>query len=221
MTHYAQLYNILDYIDKTLFNLASELESSGNRILELYNFGDNPDVDQVKEKEIKFICNQLILLHAKGPNGYRYVVNVFLKRSIYSYGVDVHTNIFKIFSLFLHKSIYGHILESRVLPGSFNECKEVINRIFLKLDDNQKICFILADEIYVKPAIRFRGNHIVGMAVNQDQPCPAKTILTLMVNLIFGAPAFVARLLPVMNLTANFCLNNCRFLLISSMNLVV
>ena len=56
----------------------------------------------------------------------------------------------------------------------------------------------------MKPAIRFRGNHFVGMAVNQDQPCPAKTILTPMVNPIFGASAFVARLLPVLNLTTQF-----------------
>ena len=61
------------------------------------------------------------------------IVNVFLKRSMYSYGVDVHTDL-EIFSFFLRKSIYGHILESWVLLEVLTNAK-VINRIFLKLDD--------------------------------------------------------------------------------------
>ena len=155
----------------------------------------------------------MILLHAKGPNGYRYdrecvleAINLFL-RSRCAY--KSLRGILILPSQKYLRSYFGKLGS----PGSFNECKEVIDRVFLKLDDNKKICFISADEIYVKPANRFRGNHIVGMAVNQDQPCPAKTVLTLMVNPIFGAPAFVARLLPVNNLTAEFLFEQLQILI--------
>ena len=80
----------------------------------------------------------------------------------------------------------------------------MVGRVFIKLDDNKKIYFISADEVYVKPAIEFRGDHTVGMAVNQGQLCPAKTVLTIMNNPIFSAHAFVARLLQVNNLAAEF-----------------
>ena len=136
LRQYAQLKNILDYLNKIPFNLASELESSGKRILELYNLGDTSDVDLVKEKQMKFNCNQMILLHAKGPNGYRYnrecvleAINLFLRsRCTYKSLRDI---------LILPSQKYLRSYFGKLgSPGSFNECKEVIDRVFLKLDDN-------------------------------------------------------------------------------------
>ena len=63
---------------------------------------------------MKFSCNRMILLHAKGPNGYRYdfecvleAINLFLRSCAYKS--------FEMFSFFLRKSICGHILVSWVL----------------------------------------------------------------------------------------------------------
>ena len=56
------------------------------------------------------------------------------------------------------------------------------------------------DEVHIKPAVRYQGNHVIGFAI--DEPKPAKTILALMVWPILGGLAFVARLLPV------YCLEN-------------
>ena len=138
LTQYGQLKNILDYLNKIPLNLASELEPSGKRMLELYNLGDTSDVDLVKEKQMKFSCNQMILLHAKGPNGYRYdrecvleEINVFLRsRCAYKPLRDI-------LILPSQKDLrsYSGKLGSH---GSFNESKKVIDRIFLKLDDNKK-----------------------------------------------------------------------------------
>ena len=102
--------------------------------MKLYNLGDNSDADQVEEKQIKFICNQLILLHAKGLNGYRYdrecvleAINVFLRsRCAYK-----SRDILILPSQKYLRSYFGKLGS----PGSFDECKKVINRIFLKLDD--------------------------------------------------------------------------------------
>ena len=80
-------------------------------------------------------------------------------------------------------------------PGSINECKDVVNSVFSHLDGAQKYCKLLVDEVYVKPAVRYQGNHIIGFA--NDQEKPARTILALMVCPLLGAPAFVARLIPI------------------------
>ena len=55
------------------------------------------------------------------------------------------------------KSFFGKL----GTPSSLNECKEVIEKVFAEFNDKQKLCFITAGEIYIKPAILFRGNHII------------------------------------------------------------
>ena len=39
--------------------------------------------------------------------------------------------------------------------------------VFSGLEDLETCCFISADEMYVKTAVRFRGNHIIGLAVDE------------------------------------------------------
>ena len=68
----------------------------------------------------------------------------------------------------------------------------------------EKLCDITADEIYVKASVRYRVGNIIGLSVDQDPPKPAKTILGLMVNFLYGTPGFIARLLPLFSLNAEF-----------------
>ena len=63
--------------------------------------------------------------------------------------------------------------------------------VFYTLEDHEKFVFISADEIYVKPAIRYRGGKMLAFAQNQ-------------INFLRGFPAFVARLVPVVNLKHEF-----------------
>ena len=176
----------------------------GKRILELTGAShDNNDLS-TKEKQIRFTSNQMILTDTKGETGRRYTLenitaalNIFLRsRSAYK----VIREILVLPSEKHLKSSFGKLNT----PDSLNECKDVIQKVFSGLIDTQTLCYVTADEIYIKPEIRFRGNHIVGMSVNEDTPSPAKTILALMINPILGAPAFVARLFPVNNLQADF-----------------
>ena len=76
--------------------------------------------------------------------------------------------------------------------------------MFSSLQEQQKFVYISADEIYVKPAVRFRASNVIGFAQNQDTPTPARTVLALMINFLRGTPAFVARLIPVVNLKHAF-----------------
>ena len=55
----------------------------------------------------------------------------------------------------------------------------------------------------MKPGGRYQGGHIIGYA--EDEPSKiAKTVLALMISTQMGKPAFVARLIPVYSLAAEF-----------------
>ena len=86
--------------------------------------------------------------------------------------------------------------------GSSNECIKVVGNVFSELADTEKFCYISADEIYVKAAVRYRGGQVIGLGVDEDPPKPAKTILALMINFLYKIPAFIARLIPVTSLKA-------------------
>ena len=86
-------------------------------------------------------------------------------------------------------------------PGSINECKDVANSVFSHLDGEQKYCKVLIDEVHVKPTVRYQGNQIIGFA--NDQEKPARTVLTLMVCPLLGAPAFAARLTPIYTINSD------------------
>ena len=60
------------------------------------------------------------------------------------------------------------------------------------------------DEIHIKPGLQYQGKYVLGNAQNTTDPIPANTILAVMINPSFGKPAFVARLIPVINLKAEF-----------------
>ena len=87
---------------------------------------------------------------------------------------------------------------------------EVISNVFEPLTDLQKYCFIIADKIYIKSALRFQKDKIhikpaqrfqkgkfIGFPADTESPTVLKTALTIMVTPSLGAPAFVARL-PVL-----------------------
>ena len=90
------------------------------------------------------------------------------------------------------------------LPGSVDECEKTLRNVFSNLNDGQKQCFISFDEIDIKPGVHYQGKYVLGNAVNTETPTPATTMLAAMVHPSFGTPAFVARLIPVHNMCAEF-----------------
>ena len=85
-------------------------------------------------------------------------------------------------------------------PGSIGECMETVQTVFSTLEGMLLFCKILNDEVTVQPAIRDRGNHLVGYAVDQHDEA-ARTVLVLMVAPLM-ASAFVARLILLYSLSA-------------------
>ena len=89
-------------------------------------------------------------------------------------------------------------------PGSIEECENTLENVFAKLDGLQRICYLSVDEINVKPSVRYNGKSLIRYAVNTEEPCAAKSVLAMLVNMSMGAPAFVARLYPVRSLKGDF-----------------
>ena len=57
--------------------------------------------------------------------------------------------------------------------------------------------------MYIKPSLTYHGGEVFGKAIDQSDKL-AKTICCIMVKCLYGSPEFVAKLLLVSNLTAEF-----------------
>ena len=80
-----------------------------------------------------------------------------------------------------------------------------LKNVYLNIDDErQKSCFLLIDEVYVKPMLQYHGGSVYGKAINDAAGSLAKTVLGFMVVSLFGGPKFLYRMLPVQGLTTDF-----------------
>ena len=61
----------------------------------------------------------------------------------------------------------------------------------------------MVDEIHVLASSRYRGCHLIGSSMDQPEKA-ARTVLGLMIETMYGGPSFMARLVPVYSLTAQF-----------------
>ena len=151
------------------------------------------------QRKISFLCNQMLCQDSRKYtfDNIKDALSIFLKsRSAYRQAREI---------LYLPaeatlKTYFGRL----GTPDSIEDCRNTVGKVFEKLANLQKLCFISVDEMHVKPAIRYRGNKLIGYAVNTEEPCPAKSVLAMLISPSLGAPAFVARLLPVTSLKADF-----------------
>ena len=209
---YSDVGNIIDSLKSSDADIHKELHHFGESLQNML-LNDNSDIDSDQMKRLKFLCNQLI---AQGHKKHceqnapilQDAIDLFLRsRSAYK----AMCKVLMLPSLRTISRFFENVAEA----GGEQECVNVIKTVFWKLEGLEKFCFITADEIYVKPSVRFAGNKIIGMAVD-DTTKPAKTCLAIMVNFLLGQPAFVARIVPVHSLKGDFLteilLNVCRIL---------
>ena len=86
--------------------------------------------------------------------------------------------------------------------GKLND-KEFVSNIFPNLDEKQRKCIVLVDEVYVKPSLQYHGGHIFGKAANNPDAL-ANTVLAIMIKCLNGGPRFLVKMIPVSNLNATF-----------------
>ena len=75
--------------------------------------------------------------------------------------------------------------------------------VFSSIEENQKECVLLHDEVYVKKMLLYHGGTLFGRAVN-DPSSLAKTVLGIMVVCLYGGPSFLTKMLPVSGLKSAF-----------------
>ena len=158
-------------------------------------------IDDDDTRKTEFICTQLSIHSLPGQHqGKQYspfllseAANLYLRsRNAY--------RALRLILILPHEKTLHSFFGKFGSAGNAGECVQAIIDAFSTLEDHEKFVFISADEIYVKPAIRYRGGNVIGFAQNHDTPTPAKTVLAAMINFLRGSPASVARLVPVVNL---------------------
>ena len=152
---------------------------------------DSEDIDEGKKKKLNFLCSQMCL-HGYEVRGHRFNVTVVRDAlEIFLRSISAYKALREYLILPCGKTLKSYFGKLGTADGS-EECKSVITNVFSKLTDMEKLCYITADEIYVKASVRYRAGNIIGLSVDQDPPKPAKTILGLMVNFLYGTPGFIA-----------------------------
>ena len=149
-------------------------------------------------KKIVFICNRLMVQSLPGQHqGKQYD----------AYLISEAANLY-LRSRNAYRALRSILIlpNEKTLRASLENFPQLVTQVSVfelssTFNDHHKFAFISADEIYVRPAVRYGGGHVMGFAQNHKTPTPPKTVLALMINFLQG---FVARLAPVTNLTHQF-----------------
>ena len=123
----------------------------------------------------------------------------------------------------LSRSTYNRLREDFELPCistltnltskvKSQDDESFIVNAFKNLPENQKKCFIVLDEVYVKSLLQYHGGILFGKAVNKPDQV-ANTVLSFMVVCLNGGPKFLTKMLPVKELDANFLFSQTEFLI--------
>lgn len=75
--------------------------------------------------------------------------------------------------------------------------------VFGALEEKQRLCVLLQDEVYVKKMLLYHGGQVFGRSVDSPQ-CLAKTVLGIMISCMFGGPTFLSKILPIAKLNSSF-----------------
>ena len=81
--------------------------------------------------------------------------------------------------------------------------EKFVTGIFSSIEERQRSCIILVDEVYVKPSLQYHGGHVFGKAENNPDVL-ANTLLSTMVKCMNGGPKFLIKRIPVSKLTSTF-----------------
>ena len=78
-----------------------------------------------------------------------------------------------------------------------------ITSVFNKLEDRQKQCIILVDEVYVKCSLLYHGGQLFEKAHNNEDEF-ANAVLGILIKCLFGGSSFLFKIVSVKGMTAEF-----------------
>ena len=165
LTLFSQIKTIIDIVENTTVDICEEINAHSNDILALC---EKTLTTEETSRKIKFIVTQLMIQALPGQHqGIKYdayliseAVNLYLRsRNAY--------RALKIILVLPHEKTLRRFFGKFASAGDAGECNKAIHDVLSTLEkDHTKFVFISADEIYVKPAIRYIGGHVIGFAQN-------------------------------------------------------
>lgn len=169
---------------------------------------DNPDVS----KRLTFLQEQFNLLFKKKVS---YCVNTLVWFATLLFAFPGSYNYIRVAKLltmphpkYLNKFTFKlGVNTSGLQSGHMDYLKKKVS----VLEENEKLCCLLLDEIYVKPEITYKGGKVEGLVVNdQNAPEPASTVQVFMISSIMSKYKDVVGLFPIKNLSSDmlFTLTN-------------
>ena len=196
---YSQLNKIIESINKLSPDLNSELISCSKFLADVTDVNDTNAEQNLK---IRFLCDQMELSTFE-KHGARYPshtmresINLYLRsRNAY--------DALRYLLVLPHERTIKNYFGKLGSADSVAECSTVTRNVFEKLEGVERHCKILVDEIHIKPGIQYQGGHLIGFSADQPDKA-AKSVLALMIAPLMGKPAFVARLIPIFSLNAEF-----------------
>ena len=195
LTKYSQLNSILSMVEIQSFNVKQLSEKCSQQVRRLRELATNED----QSNRVEFLSSQLDL-NASKPEGRRYTTAQYRQAiDLCLRGRNSDKALRKFCILPSMKPIHK-LFGCMSTVGSITECREVVSNAMVNLSGKQKWCKILVDEVHIKPAIRYRGNHLIGSAID-DPTKAARTALTITVCPLMGGPSFVVRILPIYSVT--------------------
>ena len=81
---------------------------------------------------------------------------------------------------------------------------KVLQKTFTRVPNvQQKYCFLLIDEVKIRPTVAYSGGILNGMAKNNPE-CKATSMLCIMMKCLHGGPSLMVSVTPVHSLTADY-----------------
>lgn len=185
MTHEFEAYHLgvsvrVPFMRTSVLNAMSEAT-------ELVRFLRNFECDSGRAA---FCVRQLALLSDKRFTAEDYAVALRLR----SYGCAAY-------SAFRELVVLPGVRTMQRLVSSVNKVDEEqhLTRVLGSLTEQQRVCNLLVDEVYVQARLEYHGQVVYGEASNQAGEA-ARTVLTFMLACLCGGPHFCVRLLPISKL---------------------
>lgn len=182
--------SVVTKVLSTLENVVSDYESLDHELDELNEIDPSKVKKLQKGKKLKFLTRQLQLFCKK-----EYTM------SDYCFAIETFP-----------RCTYEQLREYIILPSkskiqsivSSTDVKNVLTKVFKKVDnDQQKNCFLIVDEVKIRPTVAYSGGVLSGMAKNSPDS-KATSILGIMLKCLHGGPSVMISIIPVHKSTASY-----------------
>lgn len=183
---YSEFFEAVNYVLHYQFSASCLLAKVSEDLDSIQNL---EEIDEEEGKKLKFISRQVKLLGTKRFDA-----------SDFCFAVGIYP-----------RCRYEQLRNVLVLPNakrvrsviSSTDAKVVLNNLFNKLSVYQKYCFLIVDEVQIKPTVAFSCGVMSGFSIN-DPNSKATSMLGIMMRCLHGGPSLMISIIPVSKLTASY-----------------